>query len=135
MIFKTVTFWLKISYIQLPQGVVDGDKKPIKLTLPTSYKSKVIFFQLPYLANLKDPIFQASLTDILKNREGLQKFFFSYRWFNPIQDEGRGEGGCRAKQPPTSFPPVTSTNVGTSPQNFLTFSFNHYANWCKISHV
>ena len=31
--------------------------------------------------------------------------------FNPIQDKG-GEG---QKGPPTSFPPVTSTNVGTSP--------------------
>ena len=28
---------------------------------------------------------------------------------------------------PTSFPPVTSTNVGFSPQNFLTFSFNPFA--------
>ena len=40
--------------------------------------------------------------------------------FNPIQD-----GGGRAKKspPPTSFYPVTSRKVGTSPQNFLTFSF------------
>ena len=29
------------------------------------------------------------------------------------------------KAPPlTSFSPVTSTNVGISPQNFMTFSFN-----------
>ena len=28
------------------------------------------------------------------------------------------------KAPPTSFSPVTSTNVGISYQNFLTFSFN-----------
>ena len=27
---------------------------------------------------------------------------------------------------PTSFSPVTSTNVGISPQNFLTFSFNPF---------
>ena len=32
---------------------------------------------------------------------------------NPIQDN------------PTSFFPVTSTNIGISPQNFLTFSFNN----------
>ena len=31
------------------------------------------------------------------------------------------------KRPPTSFSPVTSTNVGVSPQNFLTFSFNTFA--------
>ena len=33
------------------------------------------------------------------------------------------EGGKKAP-PPTSFSPATSTNVGISPQNFLTFSFN-----------
>ena len=40
---------------------------------------------------------------------------------NPIQD-----GGGK-KMPPTSFPPVTSTNVGISPKNFLTFCFNFFA--------
>ena len=29
--------------------------------------------------------------------------------------------------PPTSFSPVTSTNVGISPKNFLTFSFDPFA--------
>ena len=42
---------------------------------------------------------------------------------NPIQDGGGG----RQKGPPTSFSPVTSTNVELSPQNFLTFSFNTFA--------
>ena len=42
-------------------------------------------------------------------------------YINPIQDGG----GQRS--PPTSFSPVTSTNVGISPQNFLTFSFNPFA--------
>ena len=42
--------------------------------------------------------------------------------FNPIQDRG-----WRAKRPPTSFCPVTSTNVGIRPQHFLTFSFNPFA--------
>ena len=31
------------------------------------------------------------------------------------------------KSPPTSFCPVTSTNVGFGSQNFLTFSFNPFA--------
>ena len=31
------------------------------------------------------------------------------------------------KAPPTSFSPATSTNVGISPQNFLTFIFNRFA--------
>ena len=30
------------------------------------------------------------------------------------------------KSPPTIFSPVTSTNVGISPQNFLTFCFNPF---------
>ena len=39
--------------------------------------------------------------------------------FNPIQN-----GGGEKRGPPTSFSLVTSRKVGTSPQNFLTFSFN-----------
>ena len=48
---------------------------------------------------------------------------------NPIQDGGGGGGrgaGESQKGPTTSFPPVTSTNVRASPQNFLTFSFNSF---------
>ena len=41
---------------------------------------------------------------------------------NPIQD-----GGGRQKASCTSFSPVTSTNVGISPKNFQTFSFNPFA--------
>ena len=41
---------------------------------------------------------------------------------NPIQD---GVGGKMALT--TSFSSVTSVNVGISPQNFLTFSFNPFA--------
>ena len=42
---------------------------------------------------------------------------------NPIQDGGQPEGGQqKAPTPPTSFSPVTSINVGTSPKNFLTFN-------------
>ena len=42
---------------------------------------------------------------------------------NPIQDE---EGWGWAEAPPTSFAPVTSTNIRISPQNFLTFSVNPF---------
>ena len=48
------------------------------------------------------------------------------RDFNPIQDDREGGGGCK-KAPSTSFSPVSSTNVGISPKNFLTFSFNPFA--------
>ena len=37
------------------------------------------------------------------------------------------EGGGGKKAPPTSFSPVTSTNVRISPNNYLTFSFNLFA--------
>ena len=50
-----------------------------------------------------------------------------HRNINPIQD---GEEGQKYPPPPlphpTSFPPVTSTNVRRSPQKFLTFSFNPF---------
>ena len=35
--------------------------------------------------------------------------------------------GGEAKRPPTSFSPVTATNVRLSPQNFSTFSFSLFA--------
>ena len=48
--------------------------------------------------------------------------------FNLTEDEGGGEGGGggveQALPPPTSFSPVTSTNVGIFPQNVLTFGCN-----------
>ena len=40
---------------------------------------------------------------------------------NPIQDRGKQKA-----PPPTSFSSVTSTNVGNSPKNFLTFSFKPF---------
>ena len=40
---------------------------------------------------------------------------------------GGGGWGRWAKRPPTNFSPVTSTNVGISPQNFLTFNPNSFA--------
>ena len=57
----------------------------------------------------------------------------STRQFKLIQEEGGGGGGGgKEPKPPTPFPPnsfspVTSTNVGISPQSFLTFSFNFFA--------
>ena len=39
---------------------------------------------------------------------------------------GVGWGGQKGP-PPTNFCPVTSTNVGISPQNFLTFSLNPFS--------
>ena len=39
----------------------------------------------------------------------------------------KGGGGGDQKGPPTSFSPVTSTNVQLGPLNFLTFIFNPFA--------
>ena len=44
---------------------------------------------------------------------------------SPSYQGDKGEGG--KKVPPTSFSPVTSTNVGISNKNILTFSFNLFA--------
>ena len=41
--------------------------------------------------------------------------------FLPYSGWGQGQ-----KDPPTNFCPVTSTNVGISPKNFLTFSYNPF---------
>ena len=38
-----------------------------------------------------------------------------------------GGGGGRGGGVVQKFSPVTSTNVGITPQNFLTFSFNPFA--------
>ena len=46
-------------------------------------------------------------------------------YLNPIQDGGgRGGGGGDKKATANSFSSVTSANVGISPQNILTFTFN-----------
>ena len=54
------------------------------------------------------------------NNSVLNKVLVQQENINPIQDGGK-------KAPSTSFSPVTSTNVGISPQNFLTFSFNPFS--------
>ena len=43
---------------------------------------------------------------------------------NPIQDGG---GAQKEKAPPTSFSPVTSTNIRISLKNFRSFNFNPLA--------
>ena len=63
------------------------------------------------------------ISQIIKSTSGvLQK---SLMHFNPFQEGGNGGMG-RAQMPPTSFSPVTSTNVRISSQNFLTFSFDTF---------
>ena len=51
------------------------------------------------------------------------KFYGILMLLNPIQD---GRGRVQKGPPQTCFFPTTCTNVGISPQNFLTFSFNPF---------
>ena len=58
-------------------------------------------------------------------------FYFVFFSVNSIQDGGEGWG---EKTPSTSFSPVTSTNIGTSPpHNFLLLVLTLLPHWCKIS--
>ena len=62
-----------MSYIQL----LDGLKKNVgkmQLNLPKDEKAKDLFAHLPYLANLKDPVLQNKVKNLLKNREDLQNY-------------------------------------------------------------
>ena len=74
-----------------------------------------------YLENKKS--FQSEITFFPAYLKGFQlpKIVSNFRVY-PIQD-GWEVG---QKDPPTSFSPVTSTNVGISSQNVLTFSFNPF---------
>ena len=87
------------------------------------------------VTSLKIPLKNTTEIHSYSNRQGYWKscsgleniLYFLYHKntnFNPIQDGRRGGGGKKVS--PTSFSPVISTNVGTRPQNFLTFSFNPF---------
>ena len=54
-----------MSYIQLPDKIVDKVEQ-IQLNLPKGQKAKYLFAHLPYIANLKDPILQNRVEDLLK---------------------------------------------------------------------
>ena len=88
-----------------------------------------------------ETLFRAIFRNILGRHRSLTcffSFFLAYtmvdcweeKWtlrsqicnLDPVQDGGGGG----QKGPPTSFSSVTSTNVGISPQNILTFSFNPF---------
>ena len=62
-----------MSYIQLPDKIVDKVDQ-VQLNLQKDQKVKDLFAHLPYIANLKDPILQNRVEDLLKNREDLQNY-------------------------------------------------------------
>ena len=65
-----------MSYIQLPDKIVNQVEQ-IQLNLPKDQKAKDLFAHLPYIANLKDPILQNRVKDLLKNREDLQNYLLA----------------------------------------------------------
>ena len=60
-----------------------------------------------------------------KNDLPLSPFHFSYSFSTLFRMRGGGGGG--QKSCPTSVSAVTSTNVGTNPKNFLTFSISPFS--------
>ena len=67
---------------------------------------------------------------VLRNSQGNTCARVSFL-INPIQN--CVGGGGQKDFPPTSFSPVTSANVGISPQNFLTVILTLLPHWCKLS--
>ena len=65
-----------MSYIQLPDKIVDKIEQ-IQLNLPKDQKAKDLFAHLPYIDNLKDPILQNRVEDLLKNGEDLQNYLLA----------------------------------------------------------
>ena len=65
-----------MSYIQLPDKIVDKVDQ-VQLNLLKDQKVKDLFAHLPYIANLKDPILQNRVEDLLKNREDLQNYLLA----------------------------------------------------------
>ena len=75
-----------MSYIQLPDSINKTVGK-IQLNLPKDEKAKDLFAHLPYLANLKDPILQNRVGNLLKNREDLQKYSLATEDLNRTIEE------------------------------------------------
>ena len=65
-----------MSYIQLPDKIVDKVEQ-IQLNLPKDQKAKDLFAHLPYITNLKDPILQNRVEDLLENSEDFQNYLLA----------------------------------------------------------
>ena len=65
-----------MSYIQLPEGLKKTVGK-IQFNIPKDEKARDLLEHLPYLANLKDPIFQNKVKNLLKNREDIQAYLLA----------------------------------------------------------
>ena len=65
-----------MSYIQLPDKIVKQVDQ-IQLNVPKDQKTRDLFAHLPYIANLKDPILQNKVEDLLRNRSDLQDYLLA----------------------------------------------------------
>ena len=65
-----------MSYIQLPKDL-NKNGGQIQLNIPKDEKARDLLEHLPYLSNLKDPIFQNKVENLLKNREDLQAYLLA----------------------------------------------------------
>ena len=76
-----------MSYIQLPDKIVDKVDQ-VQLNLPKDQKVKDLFAYLPYIANLKDPILQNRVEDLLKNREDLKNYQLATEFLGMTLEDG-----------------------------------------------
>ena len=65
-----------MSYIQLPDKIVKQVDQ-IQLNVPKDQKTRDLFAHLKYIANLKDPILQNKVEDLLRNRSDLQDYLLA----------------------------------------------------------
>ena len=77
-------------------------------------------------ATITHKIFETYSSFHVKQRITGKVYFLFFKGFLLVLTLFRMAGGGQ-KGPPTSFSPTTSTNVGISSQNFLTFSCNLFA--------
>ena len=75
----------------LPANYLNCLKNPENFELlhnpKLTFKAKDLLKHLPYLANLKDPIFQNKVEDLIKNREDLQKYLLATENLNKTIEE------------------------------------------------
>ena len=71
--------------------------------------------------------------EIHKKNNNIIVFILKAHYANPIQDGWDGGGGQKGS--PTSFSPVTSTNIssGQPPKSFWLLVLTLLSHWCKFS--
>ena len=103
-----------MTFFEAGDGFVTAPKIPVKISLRWLAKAKIFFYSI-------------FLLQWCEKHTLIKKIFEIYALTLFRMGEGRWVGwGGQKSPPPTSFSPVTSTNVGICSQNFLTFSFSPF---------